>query len=65
MQELEITIDRNGNATVKVTGIKGAGCEALTRKIEGRTGIVTERVHTGEYYENTSEILITDTIQQR
>jgi len=51
MQELEITIDRDGKIQMKVTGAHGEECLALTKNIEDAAGVVEERVYSAEYYE--------------
>ncbi len=51
MQELEITIDKEGRMQVTVRGIHGEGCLALTKNIENAVGTVEERAFTAEYYE--------------
>jgi len=51
MQELEITIDREGRVNVAVRGIQGEGCLLLTRNIENAVGIVEERTCLSEFYE--------------
>jgi len=51
MQELEITIDKEGNVKIEVSGIKGEGCRALTRDIENAIGETREYTCTAEYYE--------------
>lgn len=51
MQELEITIDREGKVQVAVRGIRGEGCLALTRNMETAVGTVEGREYTAEYYE--------------
>ena len=51
MQELEITIDKEGRVQVAVRGIRGEGCLALTKNIENAVGTVEEREYTAEYYE--------------
>jgi hypothetical protein len=56
MQELEITIDREGVATIHVKGVRGPGCESLTKKLEDRIGETRERTYTAEYFEELSEI---------
>jgi len=55
MQELEITIDRDGIATIRVKGVRGPGCESLTRKLEDRIGETRERIRTAEYFEEQAE----------
>ena len=56
MQELEITIDRNGNVQVAVKGVHGDGCLALTKNIENAAGVVEERRYTSEFYEQPAEV---------
>jgi hypothetical protein len=51
MQELEITIDKEGQVQVAVRGVHGEGCLAVTRNIEEAVGRVEEREYTPEYYE--------------
>lgn len=51
MQELEITIDKEGRVQVAVRGVKGEGCLGLTKNIENSVGTVEEREYTAEYYE--------------
>lgn len=55
MQELEITIDKNGRVQVAVKGVRGAGCHALTKDLEEAIGTVEERNYTAEYYEQPVE----------
>lgn len=50
-QELEITIDDDGNVTIKVVGVPGPDCLELTREIEEALGIVVDRQRTSEYYQ--------------
>jgi hypothetical protein len=51
MQELEITIDKDGKMQVAVRGVHGAGCLAATKNLENAVGAVEERTCTAEYYE--------------
>ncbi len=51
MQELEITIDREGKVQVAVRGVHGDGCLAITKNIENAVGTVEDREYTAEYYE--------------
>lgn len=51
MQELEITIDREGRVQVAVRGVHGEGCLGLTKNIENAVGTVEGRKYTAEYYE--------------
>ena len=56
MQELEITIDKEGRVQVAVRGVKGEGCLALTKNIEDAVGTVEERECTAEYYEQQASV---------
>ena len=49
-QEITVTIDQDGQATVTVTGIDGPGCEAATEALEQALGAVRSRERTPEYY---------------
>jgi hypothetical protein len=55
MQELEITIDKNGRVQVAVRGTQGGGCLALTKNLENAIGTVEERNYTAEFYEKLVE----------
>ncbi|MDF2568818.1 MAG: hypothetical protein K0R55_422 [Sporomusa sp.] len=54
-EELEITIDANGNVSIKVAGAKGGKCLDITKPIEEALGEVKVRDMTPEYYEQTSD----------
>ena len=56
MQELEITIDKDGRVQVAVRGIPGEGCLDLTKNFEEAVGTVDERTYTAEYYEQPVEV---------
>lgn len=56
MQELEITIGKDGRVNVATRGVKGDGCLALTKNIERAIGTVEERAYTSEYYEQPGEV---------
>jgi hypothetical protein len=51
MQEMEITIDKEGKILVKVSGAHGTDCLAITKHIEEASGVVEERTCSPEYYE--------------
>jgi hypothetical protein len=51
MQELEITIDKEGKVQVAVRGVHGEGCLGITKNIENAVGTVEAREYTAEYYE--------------
>jgi hypothetical protein len=56
MQELEITIDKEGRVQVAVRGVHGEGCLAITKNIENAVGTVEAREYTAEYYEQPVSI---------
>ena len=49
-QEITVTIDEHGQATVSVSGIDGPACEAATESLEEALGAVRSRERTPEYY---------------
>jgi hypothetical protein len=49
-QEITVTIDQDGQATVTVNGIDGPGCEAATEALEQALGAVRSRERTPKYY---------------
>lgn len=51
MQELEISIDRDGKVSITVRGVKGESCTDLTKVLEEALGKLEERQYTEEYYE--------------
>jgi hypothetical protein len=57
MQELEITIDKDGKVKVAVHGIHGEDCLAITKNLENAVGMVENRTYTAEYYEPPVEVL--------
>jgi hypothetical protein len=56
LQEMEITIDREGRINVKVRGAHGSDCLVLTKDLENTLGVVEHREYTTEYYQQPSEI---------
>jgi hypothetical protein len=56
MQELEITIDKEGKVQVAVRGVKGEGCLEITKNIENAVGTVEERGYTAEFYEQPASV---------
>jgi len=56
MQELEITIDKDGKVQVATRGFHGEGCLAATKNIEDAVGTVEEREYTAEYYEQPVKV---------
>ncbi len=54
-QELEITIDDEGNVQIKVIGASGPSCLDLTKDIEAALGVVTDRQRTSDFYQQPQE----------
>jgi hypothetical protein len=52
MQQIEIQVDRDGNITVHVEGVKGEECIRITRTLEEALGSVTDRSFCAEYFED-------------
>jgi len=52
MQEMEITIDKEGRILVKVNGAHGTSCLELTRNLENAAGALEERTYLPAYYEH-------------
>jgi hypothetical protein len=49
-QEITVTIDQDGQATVTVSGIDGPDCQAATEALEQALGAVRSRERTPDYY---------------
>ena len=49
-QEITVTIDQEGQATVSVSGIDGPDCQTATESLEEALGVVRSRERTPEYY---------------
>jgi len=51
-ERIEVTIDRNGNVSMKVIGVKGSKCQEITDPIvEALGGEVLEHEITPEFFE--------------
>ena len=50
-QEITVTIDQDGQATVAVSGIDGPDCHAATEALERALGTIRSRERTPEYYQ--------------
>ena len=55
MEEMEITIDADGNVSMQVRGVTGKSCLELTKPLEEALGAEVEnRTMTSEYYATDS-----------
>ena len=52
MQELEITIDKEGRVQIEVKGVHGESCVALTQSLEDAIGEVNDRSIAPEFFED-------------
>ena len=50
-KEIEFSIDKDGNISFEVKGIKGPDCLEETKDIEEALGKVTDREKTSEFYQ--------------
>jgi len=61
-ERITITIDKEGNASLDVAGVKGKKCLDLTKELEEALGIVSKRTEKKEMQERP--IVITKTTVQ-
>ena len=54
--ELEISIDKEGNVTIKVIGGDGTSCVELTKELEEALGLVDSRTLTENYYQPQQDV---------
>jgi len=55
MEEIVVTIDEEGEVTIKVNGVKGHSCTKMTEFIEKELGKVKERKKTKEYFQSVHQ----------
>jgi hypothetical protein len=51
MEEIKIVVGKGGKINFGVSGVKGASCRELTKKLEEALGKSVESDNTDEYYE--------------
>ena len=52
VEEIEVTIDRDGKTRLTVRGVPGESCLEITAELEERLGtLLGDRAKTSEYYE--------------
>jgi hypothetical protein len=54
-KEIEVSIEKNGQVKVHISGVKGPGCMEYAKLFERIVGPIEEEEHTWEYYEEASE----------
>ncbi|MBX7152328.1 DUF2997 domain-containing protein [bacterium] len=59
VQEIEFTIKKDGSVEYTIKGLKGEGCEDLSKIFE-QMGDVTFSKKTAEFYEKESDVRITN-----
>lgn len=55
MKQIQITLDLDGEVTIKAEGFVGRECKEATRFVENALGSVTSRTLTGAYYQTQTE----------
>ena len=55
-ETIKFTIMQDGTVTEEVMGVVGTDCENLTKRIEGRLGVVEKVEHKPEYYKNKETV---------
>jgi len=55
-EKLKITVKADGSTTIKVIGVKGAGCKVLTRDFEKALGKTVKSVETPEMRETVGRV---------
>lgn len=58
-RDIVFDIDSDGNITITVEGVKGKDCTELTRELEESLGVVLDRTHTSEYYQDEASDRLT------
>jgi hypothetical protein len=51
-RDIVFDIDQDGNITITVEGVKGKDCTDLTKELEEAFGVVIDRTHTSEFYQD-------------
>ncbi len=51
MSQVIVTITPDGHSTVEAKGVRGSGCQALTREIEKALGVNTGDNKTAEFHQ--------------
>ena len=55
--DVEVTVDKDGGISLDVQGVKGKGCENLTRALEKELGNVSSRKHKAGYHQKPRQHL--------
>lgn len=55
MPQIEVTIDNEANVTVDAQGVRGSGCQALTKAIESAIGQTTGDVKKPEFNQGAGQ----------
>ncbi len=54
-QVMEIEILPSGEVKIQVKGVPGPSCEHVSKELEDQLGAVTNRQHTGEFFEESGD----------
>jgi hypothetical protein len=55
--EIMVTIDDDGNVSYEVKGVKGSGCEELTKELDAELGTVLENKKLPEFFQSQDQKL--------
>lgn len=53
--EITIEVNKEGDSTISVEGVKGKKCKDVTRAFEEALGIIQSDVETAEYHEEPEQ----------
>ena len=54
MSQIIVTITPDGHSTVEAKGVRGSGCQALTREIEKAIGATASDSKTAEFHQQAA-----------
>jgi hypothetical protein len=55
MAKITVTVSRRGDARIEVSGVSGASCQDLTRKLEAAIGKTETDIPTAEMFHENSQ----------
>jgi uncharacterized ferredoxin-like protein len=58
MEEVIVTVEKNGNARIKTKGFKGPACKLATKDLESALGAKTSDTNTPEFYEKQPNLTV-------
>jgi hypothetical protein len=58
MHKVIVTVGDGGKMTIKVEGVKGGGCQQVTKDLEAALGKVAGSQKTAEFYEKPNVVTL-------